>query len=426
MSTRKDADTFLEFVQEFFVSSDLCPQTTFFESLKAEVQIAPGPVSISLDDDGPPVQSDEAGCETQSAVLCAIFVYPIKSCAGFSVRGGWPLGSHGLLYDREFALIDAATRKVMTQKDCPALLKVRPSLDLQSKVMAVRWGPGAAVSDLRVDFGSGRIQRVEVESTSKGLFAKPEGGSLDTKSEASRWFSSIIGRQCSFSQINGLGRRMSHHPEQTKSTDVFIFNNKNSACGVGVEATDGSHGNAKTIPEPHGLLPRASITGCGVLDPSRVGFANEGEILLVSEGSIADLQRRIDEQASGSFKRMISSVAGEPPCVTAETFRPNFVVKGVKAYAEDKWVFLRVGLSEDASCFFRVVKPCSRCRMINIDQTTGEQCQIPLRVLASYRRSKSKIFFGQLLAIEKGGGSSGRIEGHLMKVGDPLVIMQSR
>lgn len=34
-----------------------------------------------------------------------LWVYPIKSCAGQRCRH-WPLTPHGLLFDREFALVD--------------------------------------------------------------------------------------------------------------------------------------------------------------------------------------------------------------------------------------------------------------------------------------------------------------------------------
>lgn len=60
-----------------------------------------------------------------SVVLAAIFVYPIKSCAGVRVDD-WPITSKGLKYDRHFAIINDQG-KVITQKQYPMLALVQPS-----------------------------------------------------------------------------------------------------------------------------------------------------------------------------------------------------------------------------------------------------------------------------------------------------------
>ena len=61
--------------------------------------------------------------------LGAMWIYPIKSCAGARVHA-WPLCPTGLLYDRQWALVDADQR-VMTQKRLPALARLSPWLDLE-------------------------------------------------------------------------------------------------------------------------------------------------------------------------------------------------------------------------------------------------------------------------------------------------------
>ena len=50
---------------------------------------------------------------------------------------------------------------------------------------------------------------------------------------------------------------------------------------------------------------------------------------------------------------------------SALTHRPNIVVAGGRAFQEDDWAELVVGAGENV---FQVVKPCTRCTMINIDQ----------------------------------------------------------
>lgn len=54
------------------------------------------------------------------------------------------------------------------------------------------------------------------------------------------------------------------------------------------------------------------------------------------------------------------------PC-TARRFRPNIVVSGAPAWAEDGWEELGKG-----SLGLRAVKPCDRCRVPRTDQATAE------------------------------------------------------
>ena len=44
---------------------------------------------------------------------------------------------------------------------------------------------------------------------------------------------------------------------------------------------------------------------------------------------------------------------------------------------------------------FRVVKPCSRCAITIVDQSSGEKGKEPLRTLAAYRKVGGNVFFGQ-------------------------------
>jgi uncharacterized protein YcbX len=71
-------------------------------------------------------------------------------------------------------------------------------------------------------------------------------------------------------------------------------------------------------------------------------------------------------------------------------FRPNLVVDGARAWAEDDWLGgrLRVG-----PVVFRVVKPCARCVITTVDQETGEKGRQPLRVLGRHRRHGSGLLF---------------------------------
>jgi hypothetical protein len=115
--------------------------------------------------------------------------------------------------------------------------------------------------------------------------------------------------------------------------------------------------------------------------------------LLLSEASLEGLNRRLSLP------------------VPMDRFRPNIVVSGCPAHAEDGWRKVRIG-----SVDFRVVKPCARCVITTTDQETGDRSAEPLRTLATYRVRDSQVLFGQNL-IHGGRGS--------MRVGDPVVVLSN-
>lgn len=125
----------------------------------------------------------------------------------------------------------------------------------------------------------------------------------------------------------------------------------------------------------------------------RVGFADAFPLLIISEASLAELNQRISAHDS--------SIAP----IAMERFRPNLVVKGCHAFAEDTWSRLRIG-----DCEFESGGPCERCVMTTLDHQTGAKTgPEPLRTLATFRRATdgSGVWFGQNLV---NTSKSGRIE----------------
>lgn len=62
----------------------------------------------------------------------------------------------------------------------------------------------------------------------------------------------------------------------------------------------------------------------------------------------------------------LSETAGE--AIPMERFRPNIVIKTNTPWIEDDWTVLTIG-----DQVFDIVKPCTRCVVTTLDQTTGEQ-----------------------------------------------------
>ncbi len=122
-----------------------------------------------------------------------------------------------------------------------------------------------------------------------------------------------------------------------------------------------------------------------------VSFADAFPLLLISEASLHDLNGRMAVR------------------LPMNRFRPNLVVSGCDAYAEDRWQRIMVG-----DVGFQVVKPCARCAITTVDQETGTRGDEPLRTLASYRKREGKIYFGQNL-LHEGIGT--------LHVGDEVSVL---
>lgn len=106
---------------------------------------------------------------------------------------------------------------------------------------------------------------------------------------------------------------------------------------------------------------------------AQVSFADAYPLLLISEASLADLNQRL------------------PNPLPMNRFRPNLVVSGCAAYAEDSWTQIRID-----QVTFDVVTPCERCVITTTDQATGQrESKEPLKTLATYRRGKGGVIFGQ-------------------------------
>jgi uncharacterized protein YcbX len=94
-------------------------------------------------------------------------------------------------------------------------------------------------------------------------------------------------------------------------------------------------------------------------------------------------------------------------------FRPNIVVSGLSAWEEDRWKRIRIG-----DVTFRVAKPCARCAVTTVDQTTGERPDKtePLRALGRIRRAQDGVMFGQNLIPD----GPGRIA-----IGDRITVLEA-
>jgi uncharacterized protein len=115
-----------------------------------------------------------------------------------------------------------------------------------------------------------------------------------------------------------------------------------------------------------------------------MSFADGFPLLVCNAASLADLNRRM------------------PAPVPMERFRPNLVLAGLPAWAEDRIATLAVG-----PVTLRLVKPCTRCTIPSVDQRTGERSNDPGPVLRQFRFDATLpgIMFGENAVIAAGVGA---------------------
>ncbi|WP_419760196.1 MOSC domain-containing protein [Acidisoma sp.] len=109
-----------------------------------------------------------------------------------------------------------------------------------------------------------------------------------------------------------------------------------------------------------------------------------------------------------------------PSPIGMTRFRPNIVMNGVPAWAEDRWRRIRIGEVE-----FRVAKPCARCAVTTVDQITGERPDKtePLRTLGRIRRTADGVMFGQNLIPDGPGRVAVGDAIEILEVGESNVVL---
>ncbi|WBM69366.1 YcbX family protein [Buttiauxella sp. WJP83] len=129
-----------------------------------------------------------------------------------------------------------------------------------------------------------------------------------------------------------------------------------------------------------------------------LSFADGFPFLLANEASLRSLQNRC------------------PASVKMTQFRPNIVVTGAQAWAEDTWQVVRIG-----GVTFDVAKPCSRCIFTTVSPEKGRKHPSgePLATLQSFRTAldNGDVDFGQNLIARNSG---------VIRVGDELEVLASK
>lgn len=260
--------------------------------------------------------------------VTALHVYPIKATAVTSLLEA-TVEPRGLAGDRRWMLVDEEGQ-CLHQRIHPQLATVKA--EIVPNGLRVR-AAGRAALPVEQPTGNSRLKAVVWADTVDAA---------DAGEEAASWFSEFMGFACRLAFMDDQARR----PVSEK------YSQQNDL----------------------------------------VSFADAMPLLLSTEASLADLNRRLSDP------------------VPMSRFRPNLVLDGDTPWAEDNWHRLQIG-----EVVFRATHRCVRCVVTTVDQATGnKQGSEPLKTLATFRNFEQGVCFGQNLLPE----SVGQI-----RVGDPVQLL---
>ena len=114
-----------------------------------------------------------------SSVISALFVYPIKSCAGVQVQEAIMLDT-GLEFDRAWMVVDDKG-EFLTQRELPRMALIQPQLKHYEMVLRA---PGMLALHIKLD---------EVEAPVRVRVWDDEVAAYDMGAVAAQWFSDFLG-----------------------------------------------------------------------------------------------------------------------------------------------------------------------------------------------------------------------------------------
>lgn len=195
--------------------------------------------------------------------LQEIRIYPIKSTAPIYVKEAHVL-SYSIAHDRTWAIFNEKNQ-ALTARDYPQLLDLETSINQQHLSISLR---GESIAQIPLLSKGTAIDHLGIHSyTAPGL-------EIDT--EFNSWLSNFLHVPCRLIQYN-----------QEKKRPVLA-----------------KHGGVEN---------------------DRVGFGDQAPILILSQASVDDLNRKLEHP------------------VGIDRFRPNLILSGLEAYQEDHLTQVQIG-----------------------------------------------------------------------------------
>jgi uncharacterized protein YcbX len=276
--------------------------------------------------------------------LTELNLYPVKSCAGISLREA-TLTNAGLMveqiYDREWMVVDAKG-EFMTQRDFPKMALITPRI--KADTLELR-APGM----LRLEVPLGLPDPEDAKTLSVKVWDDAVQA-YDCDETTAAWFTNFLGTPCRLVRFHVDAKRQASE-KWTQGTD------------------------APTL------------------------FADAFPMLVISQGSLDDLNGKLKAQGRDALPM--------------NRFRPNIVISGIEAFEEDYAESISIGPAK-----LKPVKPCARCNIPSVNQSTGEPGPDPLDIMQGYRANPKldgALTFGMNAILLEG-------EGQVLRVGQDVDI----
>jgi len=307
-------------------------------------------------------------------------IYPVKSCGGISLSSS-RLAATGLQWDRVLAVVNQAGQ-VQTQRLHRKMAAIRSKLDPEAKMLTLE---AKGMEPLSVPLS---ISSMAGAGCTQGMVSMGHGDGVPAwryPESASQWLTRCLAGTPGLT-IDGEERR----------------NRKNELFHL-VRFDDTASFKRRVMND---------IGGDNALPEDRVAFPDLFPILLITQESLEEVNRRIPDLD-----------------VSMDRFRPNIVVSGTtKAFDEDNWAVVEIG-NADQKIRLRCLEQDPRCQIPTIDQQTGEKNARfePSRTLRGFRQLLDPFWKAGLLGKEGPmfgiyachGGRSGEL-----CVGDTVEVVE--
>lgn len=345
----------------------------------------------------------------------SLWIYPIKSCKGVELNRGTVTG-YGMDFDRQMSFARFVPKpktepveyewKFITQRQAPRMANITTEV----------WVPDPSSADYdpsKMNVESGGIVVIKFPCLRANFLAN-----ILRKTDIYDWKTS----RTVHIPINPTKEQIKYNGYRTQKMTIWGDSPRSLVLASTEDPTSWIHdlkaylklnpGN-KEITEPFALFsalpsqrrelfrnaPRKAQLG---YQPS-VGFQDAFPLHILNLASVRDVGSKLVNNA---------------PPLSARNFRPNIIITGGQAYAEDSWKRIKIGDEEyHASC--RTV----RCLLPNVNQDSGIKHESePNRTLKSFRcidegDGKNACLGMQMVPAEE--------ERRVIKVGDEIEVLET-
>ncbi len=248
--------------------------------------------------------------EKQYFKINQIYIYPIKSCAPMKIKDKWSMSNGGFIYDRNWLILDS-NLVPLTQKRFKLLTKIKPFIDIDRNLLRLEYEDESF--EIQLEAKNEIIENKLIHI--KNLTCYDQGDLV------SEWLSRNV----------------------FKTSDKFKL----------VKICDSKFSDNK----------------------NKTSFVNKADYLLINENSIQKLKAYLDSNLTDENNKKLStmyskSFIDEYLCLQ---FRPNIVVSTISpkenfesSFEEEFWINIKI---LNKSLDFEIVENCTRCQMININQS---------------------------------------------------------